>query len=193
MLPDCDDLFKKFFLPAYSESELSNRLFSGTMPDIYKDANTINASVQELCRFDEAYSAKLTTQIHKLFEAAQEDWSEYLPVKKPFGMSWIRAFDDYYTAEKIHELLQVSESNDNNSDYVVTACELGAVIGKQMKAMNPALHWLVDWPYWDSVLFHSPSGTKIAVFHWGIKRLSDYGLTDKLEGKITAALSSLEQ
>jgi hypothetical protein len=191
MLPDCDELFEKYFLPAYSQTDLANRIFSGTMPDLYTDATIINASVKQLCRFDEAYSAKSIKQIKKLSEAAQEDWSTYLTVKKPIDMSWIRAFDDWYTPEKILALIEESEPNDNNSDYVIAACELGAVIGKQMMSMNRSLEWLVDWPYWDSVLFHSPSGTKISVFHWGIKRLSDYGVTDKLEGKIIAALGSL--
>jgi hypothetical protein len=52
--------------------------------------------------------------------------------------------------------------------------------------------WRLDWPYWDSCLFDPKTGTVIAVFHWAIKKLSEYGVDDGYAAKTKACLQFLE-
>ena len=57
-----------------------------------------------------------------------------------------------------------------------------------MREAEPQLEWLADWPYWESALLDVPSGYRINVFHWAIKRFSEYGLEDGYRAKVAKCL-----
>ena len=82
-----------------------------------------------------------------------------------------------------------SNPADRGNELVVTICEFGAVLGHVMGKEEPSLEWLPDWPYWESGLLDVPSGNRINVFHWAIKRFSDYGLHDGYGAKLAKCLA----
>ena len=182
-LPDCDEVFARYFAPWYQEPDLVARPYSATRPDVegWAEPNTRPDVASRLS--DEGRQTALR-QIAGMVEAAQRDWPGYLPVVGGPSLAWIEAFDDYWTAARVHELLGRSNPNDFGNDLVVTACEFGAVLGHVMREAVPQLEWLPDWPYWESGLLDVPSGYRVNVFHWAIKRFSEYGLEDGYGAKV---------
>lgn len=85
-----------------------------------------------------------------------------------------------------------SHPEDFGGDYVVLCCEFGAVLGHVMRARQPRLFWYLDWPYWESMLLDPQTGTVIPVFHWAIKKMSDYGVDDGFVPKIERCLRILD-
>jgi hypothetical protein len=119
-----------------------------------------------------------------MVEAARGDWPGYLPVAGEPSLAWIEAFDDYWTATRVHALLGRSDPTNFANDLLVTSCEFGAVLGHVLREAVPRLDWLPDWPYWESGLLDVASGYRINVFHWAIKRFSEYGLEDGYGAKV---------
>ena len=56
-----------------------------------------------------------------------------------------------------------------------------------------SLDWIIEWPYWESSLFDNKTGHVLAVFHWAIKKMSDYGIDDGFAAKTKACLQLLEE
>jgi hypothetical protein len=187
LLPGCDEVFARYFAPWYQEPDWVARPFSATRPDVegWAEPNTHPDAASRLG--DEGRQTALR-QIAGMVEAARGDWPGYLPVVGGPSHAWIEAFDEYWTAERVHELFGRSNPSDFGNDLVVTACEFGAVLGYVMREAVPQLEWLPDWPYWESGLLDVPSGYRINVFHWAIKRFSEYGLEDGYGAKVAKCL-----
>jgi hypothetical protein len=182
-LPDCDDVFAKYFAPWYREHDFEARRHAATRPDVegWAEPNTPPAAASGLSDDGRQAAAQ---HITGMFEAAQRDWPSYLAVTGAPSLAWVEAFDDYWTATRVQELLSRSDPADFANDLVVTVCEFGAVLGHVMREAAPQLEWLPDWPYWESGLLDVPSGYRINVFHWAIKRFSEYGLEDGYGAKV---------
>ena len=55
-----------------------------------------------------------------------------------------------------------------------------------LQALEPRLSWLYDWPYWESALYDQETRSRINVFHWAVKKMSEYGVEDGLTDKLNA-------
>jgi hypothetical protein len=62
-----------------------------------------------------------------------------------------------------------------------------------MQTMQPCVAWYLEWPYWDSAPYDPVSGFLIPVFHWAIKKMSDYGVDDGFRTKVKACLQVLNE
>ena len=78
-----------------------------------------------------------------------------------------------------------------NNDYLVLCCELGSVIGTVMQGLEPRLTWLYDSPYWESALYDPQTGSRLNVFFWAVKRMSEHGPDDSIADKIRRSLELL--
>ena len=67
---------------------------------------------------------------------------------------------------------------------MVLCCEFGAVLGHTLLGLTGRTAWLPDWPYWESAIYDCTSGYRVNVFHWAIKKLSDYGIDDGYRAKL---------
>ena len=182
-LPDCDDVFARYFAPWYQGQEFEARRYVATRPDVEGWAEP-NTPPDVASRLNDKGRQETLRQIAGMVEAARGDWPVYLPVAGRPSLAWIEAFDDYWTATRVQELLDRSDPTDFGNDLLVTACEFGAVLGHVMREAAPQLEWLPDWPYWESGLLDVPSGYRVNVFHWAIKRFSEYGLEDGYGAKV---------
>jgi hypothetical protein len=128
-----------------------------------------------------------------MLEAVQGDWPNYLPVKPPLSVEWIEEFDEFWTADRVREVLDRSDPRLFHNDVLVMVCEMGVALGEVMRQAAPQLEWLLDWPYWESGLLDVPSGNRINVFHWAVKRFSEYGIDDGYGAKVRACIEQVRR
>ena len=190
-LPDCDNLFLRFFAPWYEQEELARRGFSATLPDMLENESFVGLSQTEASFVAEESQPEVLSQIEGMLEAAQGDWPTYLKVSGTVDLGWVDAFDRHYTRAKIRQTIERSDPSDFANDYIVICCECGAVLGQVLRSIQPRLIWRLDWPYWDSCLLDPKAGCTIAVFHWAIKKMSEYSVDDGLAAKVQACLQEL--
>lgn len=191
-IPHCDELFQRFFAPWYSADELSNRGFKGTRPDILEFPNHIGKSAAELSPLREEVQTRFVQHLAKtMTDAAIGDFGSLLSLSPPVDFDWIKKIDEYFNVERIAELIEVSDPAENGNTYFILCIELGTLIAQTMQTLVPDLQWMPDSPYWESALWHPPSGFLIPPTHWAINKFSDDGWNDGLVPKIHCGLQSL--
>ena len=90
-------------------------------------------------------------------------------------------------------LMKEANPKDFNNAFLVMTCEFGAVLGEVLARQLPGLHWLIDWPYWESSIFDPQTGQVVAVFHWAIKKFSSYGIDDGFKAKTLACVDVIRK
>lgn len=191
-LPECDDVFRRFFGPWYRPEDLECRPYSATRPDVeaHSEPGRSAAAVSLLTAEDQV---GVVEQIQEMLEAAAADWPAYLPVTEPVSLAWIEAFDRHWTRDRVADLLERSDPTDYGNDLLVTVCSFGVTLGHVLREAALQLEWLADQPYWESALLDVPRGYRINVFHWAIKRFSEYGLEDGYAAKVTKCLELIRR
>jgi len=191
-LPSCDDLFLRFFDPWQDDSGRQRRGFKATFPDVLQHDSLIGLS-QGKASVTEVAQEDIVQMIDGMFEAARHDWPAYLPVTGEVNLDWIDAFDRHYDRDRIHDVIGRSDPTNFGNDYVVLCCEFGAVLSHVLRVAQPRLVWRLDWPYWDSSLLDPKTGTAMPLFHWAIKKMSEYGVDDGFVAKTKASLRFLNE
>ena len=192
-LEDCDDLFLRYFDRWYSDDDRQRRGFEATKPDMFTAESLVGLDGPHVSPLTDEARDEVIKCIAAMVDAARGDWPEYLGVSGDMDLDWVQAFDEYYGRERVAEVVARSDPEDFGCDYVVLCCQFGAVLGHVMRAMQPRLVWYLDWPYWESMLLDPKTGTVIPVFHWAIKKMSDYGVDDGFVSKIRRCLEILEE
>lgn len=191
-LPDCDALYLKFFSP-WDKSPKEGRPFKATFPDVIRFPAYIGSTPASVSTIDQKAQAKLIEHISTMAKAAREDMREDLKILGDIDLKWIDAFDRYATRARVKDLIERSDPGNFNNQYVVVCCEFGAAIGYVLQNLQPRLIWKVQYAYWDSGLVDPKTGTVIMVFHWAIKKMSEYGIDDGFAAKIKACLELLDR
>lgn len=190
-LPWSDEIFMEYFDRWYSDRDRKRKGFRATRPD-FERHSAANVPAAELTPLTNEGVERASHYVLKILEAARGDWPAYLNVSGPPTVAWIGAFDDYWDRWNISELLDTSEPADFSNELLVTCCEFGAVLGDVLMGTVPALEWCYGWPYWESALHHRPTGYRVNVFHWAIKRFSEYGVEDGYVAKLAACSEYLQ-
>lgn len=192
-LPDCDALFLQYFGPWLRGQDRKRRVYTATRPDVEHLAcpEEIEASdVSPLTTESQTVSAQ---QVQEMFAAAAEDWKRLLGLEGTPSLDWLRQFDRHFQRRQIQETIDRSDPEQYDNDYLVLCCELGSVLGTVLLALEPRLSWLYDWPYWESALYDRETRSRINVFHWAVKKMSEYGVEDDLIDKLDACRSVLQR
>jgi hypothetical protein len=193
-LPNCDELFVQYFLPWYSVQDRERRVFSATRRDIEQLADVSSQlSAADISPITNENQEVAAASIRKMFNAATEDWRVLLGVEGRPSLEWIDAFDRHFQRRRIREILDSSDSAQTDNSYLVICCELGVVLGEVLQTLEPRLAWLYDWPYWESALYEQESRSRINVFHWAVKKMSEYAVADGLAAKVDACLKILKE
>ncbi len=192
-LEHCDDLFLRYFDRWYSDDDRRRRGFHATKPDMFSAVQLVGKGGPHVSPLTGEGQDKVLKRIASMVDAARGDWPQYLGTTGDIDLDWIQAFDEHYDRERVADVIARSDPDDFGCDYVVLCCEFGAVLGYVIRAMQPQLGWYLDWPYWESMLLDPKSGTVIPVFHWAIKKMSDYGVEDGFVPKLQRCLEILEE
>jgi len=192
-LPHCDELFLRYFDRWYDEEDRTRRGFQATRPDLVTLDELIGKEPRDFATLTEEGCDQVLARIVRMTDAARSDWSHLLPDSGEMDQRWLSAIDAYYDRERIHHLIEESDPSDYSNDYLVTCCEFGAVLGHVLQAALPRLEWDFGWPYWESALFDPETGSVIPVFHWAVKKMSDYGVDDGYAEKIEVCVRVLDR
>ncbi len=192
-LPHCDDLFLRFFDPWYDERGRQRRGFKATLPDFLQHDSFLALTQAEASCINPEGQQEVLATIDGMVNATRYDWPTYLSVEGDIDLSWIDAFDCHYDRQSIHHLITRSDPSEFTNDYVAITCEFGAALSHVLRAAQPRLVWRLDWPYWDSSLLDPETGTALPVFHWAIKKMSEYGVEDGFAAKVKACLQLLDE
>ena len=191
-LPGCDEIFLEYFDRWYSNADRDCKPFPATRPDIERHSPP-NVPAVEVSALAEEGRQRANEYLEKIYRAATEDWPAYLEVTGQPDSKWIAAFDAHWDRWNVNDLIDRSDPSDFSNELLVLICEFGSVLGHVLRHDEPDLEWCHGWPYWESALHHPPTGYRINVFHWAIKKFSEYGLEDGYEAKLKACLEYLEQ
>ncbi|MCG8700143.1 MAG: hypothetical protein MI922_18955 [Bacteroidales bacterium] len=187
-IPHCDKLFKKYFRPWYLEDNPPLK----TRPDFY----TISAYENEPLNMEEVqYLDQKTMEFvldifHKMRSAYKQDFQ----IHAEFGViniDVIEKFDDFYTKAIIRDLINKSAPKKFDNPYLVTVCELGLALG-DLFVNTTKFRWLYSFPYFHSIVVNPQTGIGITVFDWALKRLSSYGMNDRLKGKYDITIEIID-
>jgi hypothetical protein len=192
-LPHCDTLFLGYFDPWYDERDRKRRGYEATRPDVEQLNVAVDLSASDVSPLSAESQQDAAQRIQDMFEAASEDWTGLLGVKGAPSIAWIAEFDRHYTRPRIQQIVKRSNPKQYDNDYFVLCCELGAVLGTVLQAIEPRLSWLYDWPYWESALYDRQTRSRINVFNWAVKKMSEYGVDDGLTEKLEACRKLLRE
>lgn len=192
-LPDCDELFLKYFDPWYDNDSRARRGFEATRPDMMQVPQLIGLTSEQAGPLLDESRLDAARQIDAMLESARGDFSTFLAVSGDPSLSWVDAYDRHFDRKKIRELLDASDPADFSNDYLVTCCEFGALLGHVLNEFTPRLEWYYEYPYWESSLFDPESGMLVPPFHFAVKKMSEYGVDDGLVAKINHFTAVLEE
>lgn len=192
-IPPCDPLFLRFLDPWYSPEERTRKGGATTRGDVLTIEEYRGRSVDDICALNEKGRLEVAHRVETMLKAARGDWPRYLAVSGEINLTWIEAFDRHYNRKRIKEVIDRSDPGDFSNDYLVICCEFGAVLGHVMMRECPRLRLLPDWPYWESAIFDPKSGSVVPVFHWAIKKMSDYGWDDGFTAKVKVCLDMMNR
>lgn len=192
-IPHCDELFLRFFDRWYEDDDRERKGFKTTRPDFLTSDGYVGSTAATTSPLTEESQAAVMKRIEIMTEAASTDWARNLNLTGEMDLVWIEIIDAHYDTDRIAELISNSDPEDFSNDYLVTCCEFGALLGYVMKTLRPRLFWNPDWPYWESSLIDPVHGHVIPVFHWAIKKMSDYGWDDGFAEKVKACLDLMDR
>jgi hypothetical protein len=190
-LLDCDELFLRYFDPWYSDQDRSRRVYRATRPDIERLNVPPDLAASDISVLTQESQDETAARVRDMLEAATADWPVLFKVKGLPSSDWIAEFDRHFQRRRIQKIIKRSAPEQYDNDYLVLCCELGAVLGDVLVSLEPRLMWLYDWPYWDSALYDQSTRSRLNVFHWAIKKMSEYGVDDGLTAKIDAGRKTL--
>lgn len=181
-------LFEEMFWRWYGAEERQ----AHTSPKLRADAEQLEPgkAARDLSRFDARAQQAIISKCEGMAEAARQDWNDLISLLE-FEPDCLRRFLEYWTVDEARRLAVTVEPSKNDNDYVVLCCELGAALGKFYRQRLPEAEWVADMPYWESWLYHPPTGTRINVFHTAIRELSTSRPDTHLLQRFEALCSSL--
>jgi hypothetical protein len=192
-LPHCDTLFARYLDPWYSPADRKRKQFDATRPDILTTDAYAKVPLSELTIIGADGDREASARIERMLEACRGDWPGYLKVFGDIDEHWIEAFDAHYDRKRVAEVIKRSDPQDFSNDYLILVCEFGAALGHALRAKEPRLGWVYDWPYWESSLVDTSSGSVIPPFHWAVKKFSEYGLEDGFAEKLEMCVHALNE
>lgn len=192
-LPDCDKVFMTYFDKWYRPADRERKGFPATRPDVLRSDSLINLSPQDASALTEDSQAEIKRMVEGMIDAARGDWPIYLEVSEPINIEWIDKFDTFHDKRCIKALMKSSKPDNFSNDFLVRCCEFGAVLGHILITTQPNLHWIYDFPYWESSVFDPETGQIFPVFHWAIKKFSSYGIDDGFKAKLLACSQLIQR
>ena len=190
-LPSADELFMRFFDSWYDEDSRKLKSYPATRPDMLVVDEYRGQMAESISPLSPEGQDEVKEMIEDMLEAGKLDLLDELDLSPELKLDWVDAFDKHYSRKQIADLIDESEPEDFSNSYIAVCCEFGALLGERLQASCPELEWVYSWPYWESSLLHPDTGSLIAVFHWAIKKMSEYGVDDACVAKVKECVAEL--
>lgn len=188
-LPTSETLYAVFFAPWFDPAD-------PRVPQLRSDIEEIELPPgihpRTLCELTPEERRQVEEGLANITRAAFSDLPALLQVNGEPGPAWLEAFHAKASPAQVQTWLQSSNPENPQNNYLLLACELGALLAVLLQRQHPGLRWIEDLPYFESCLFDLNRSVRIPVFHWAIKALSGDPETG-LKEKIDATLAFLRQ
>jgi hypothetical protein len=189
-LPGCEALFRAYFYAWYDESAVQ-RHPDRVRSDIEEYDLPVPVSGDALRALQGPTPEAAAERIEAMTRAATMDLARLFDCCLPVNRQWLRAVDAGLDRAEIGRLIHASDPRDFSNTFLLLTCEIGALLGRVLEQQERRLRWLYESPYWESALFDPLTATRINVFHWAMRRMSEDGVDVGLEQKVRAGLERL--
>jgi len=187
-LPDCNDLYVKFVHKWDDNPDHKILIVKPDMIQSFK-ANTDFSTLADTT--DESY-IQIKKQIETMISASRQDLQEIYKFDE-FNLETIDKLDKAIGREYIKGVIDASGVDDDANQYLISTVEFGCALAETMQNEIGGFVWVYDYPYWESTIVHKQTGFEIPVFHWAIKKYSEYGVDDGFKDKILALKMNLDK
>ena len=185
-LPDCNDLYVKY---VHKWDDNPEHTILIVKPDMLQSFNPDTDFSTLVDSTDEGY-LEIKQQIETMISASRQDLQE-LSKFTTFNLDAIDKLDKAIDRQYIKDVIEASKVDDHSNPYLISIIEFGCALAETMENEIGGFVWLYDYPYWESTIVHKKTGFEIPVFHWAIKKFSDYGVDDGFKDKILALKNNL--
>jgi hypothetical protein len=187
-LPDCNDLYVKYVHRWDENPEHKILIVKPDMLQSY-DPDTDFASLVD--SNDEGY-IQIKQQVETMVLASRQDLQELVKFEE-FSLETIDKLDKAINRQYINSVIDASSEDDNANQYLISTIEFGCALAETMENEIGGFVWVYDYPYWESTIVHKQTGFEIPIFHWAIKKYSEYGVDDGFKDKILSLKRNLEE
>jgi len=187
-LPDCNDLYVKY---VHKWDENPDHKILIVKPDMIQSFNP-DSNFSELVDTTSEGYIRIKKQVEKMISASREDLQELAKFNK-FNLETIDKLDKAINRKYIKSIIDASDEDDESNDYLISIIEFGCALAETIENEIGGFVWIYDYPYWESTIVHKKTGFEIPVFHWAIKKYSEYGVDDGFKDKILALKRNLEK
>lgn len=192
-LPHCDEVFLQFIDPFYDDASRARRGTLATKGDLVREHEPTDADEARLSLLDDELTARVRAQLSRMRDAAIADFEQEVGVRPPIDLHYLDKVDAHYDRARIAKIFDRANADEDDNDLLVAVIEFSMVLAEVLQQSIPSLKWRCDWPYWESSLFDGRSGTTVNVFHWAVKKFSEYGVDDGFAVKVQVCADLLEQ
>jgi hypothetical protein len=192
-LPHCDELFKRYLDPWYEEPIRQWKGVEATRPDLInleQFRGQPGAAVSPLTTEGQRQVEEIIRHIESI---TATEWTDRAGGTLPNWTDVLQFLDERFDRQFIGQTILASDPSTPKNPYVFCCTEFGMVIALNLRAKYPELEWVYAWPHWETAFFHSYTGIYIPVFHWAIKKMSEYGVDDGFVAKVGACCQVLDQ
>lgn len=168
-LPSAETLYNLFLARWTGEEDPRVPELRGDLEEIELEPGT---HPRELCRLPSDVRPQVRAHLKQVEEAAVADLGGLFDLSGEPSLDWLDAIDRQITPERLQGWLRGSDPARQDNSYLLLCCELGTLLARILRTRHPALQWIEDIPYFESVLFDLNRKTMIPVFHWAVKTLS---------------------
>ncbi len=187
-LPDCNDLYVQY---VHKWDENPDHKILIVKPDMIQSFNP-NTDFSNLVDTTTEMYIQIKQQVETMTSASRQDLQEIVKFSE-FNLETIDKLDKAIDREYIEKIIDESDVNDDANQYLISTIEFGCALAETMQNEIDGLFWVYDYPYWESTLVHKQTGFEIPVFHWAIKKYSEYGVDDGFKEKILALKKDLDK
>jgi hypothetical protein len=187
-LPDCNDLYVKYVHKWDDNPEHKSLIVKPDMVKSFKPNTDFSVLIDST---DEMYVV-MKQQVETMISASQQDLQELARFKE-FNLETIDKLDKVIDRKHILGVIERSDVNDDGNEYLISTIEFGCALAETMENEIGGFVWVYEYPYWESTLVHKKTGFEVPVFHWAIKKYSDYGVDDGFKDKILMLKQNLGQ
>lgn len=135
---------------------------------------------------------RIKQQVEAMITASRQDLQDIAKFDE-YNLDTIDKLDKAIDRKYIKGIIDVSQPDDDANHYLISIIEFGCALAETMEKEIGGFVWVYDYPYWESTLVHKKTGFEIPVFHWAIKKYSDYGVDDGFKAKILALKKNLNE
>lgn len=186
-LPHPDKIYRTYLSPWYLKGEqpICARPDWFISPE-FKGEELLEA---DLNKNDKAHRESEQV-MEQLRGQAVDRLSEFVPIKR-MDLATIHSIDEYFTKDKVKELLKSSKAKDPDNPTLFFIGLLGTALGDEFVKSGKFV-WNYQAPYFNSTVVNLETGTSITVYNWIVKKFSNYGINDGIKWKFEQALEMLK-